>query len=581
LEGIYSRLWQRVLVVLITNGAKTFAASAVILALFFGMVSRHLIHMAEFARTIVPGSCEPRLTLWRKSVANPDASDELDQVVSAINGLQERTALEIEQRRQAETELRQAEHKYRIVADFTYDWEYWANLDGHLEYVSPACERISGFTPREFQENPGIFRDMLLPEDRAVWDRHFQLSRREPSAQQFQLRIRRKDGEVRWIEHICQPVTDEHGMFNGFRASNRDITNRLRSENDLRQAYTQIQSLTAQLEAESAYLREEIKLEHNYESIIGRSDALKYILYRVEQVAATDATVLILGETGTGKELIARAIHSTGSRSARALVKVNCGALPDNLIDSELFGHEKGAFTGANVQKLGRFELAHQGTLFLDEIGELSLGLQSKLLRVIEDGEFERLGSSKTRKIDVRIIAATNRELENEMKSGRFREDLWYRLNVFTITVPPLRARAEDIPLLVRHYIEQFNKQFGKAIDKVPSGTIQRLQAYPWPGNVRELRHVIERAVINTSGNSLQLEDPLTVSGTPPQSQSATKAAAAPLMSLEQMERQHILTAMAQASWKIEGSGGAAELLDINPGTLRSRMKKLGIQKPR
>ncbi|MGD9974210.1 MAG: sigma 54-interacting transcriptional regulator [Desulfatirhabdiaceae bacterium] len=274
-------------------------------------------------------------------------------------------------------------------------------------------------------------------------------------------------------------------------------------------ALLEIKKLKMQLEAEQGYLMEDIKLQNNHEEIIGQSDALKYVLYKVDQIAASDTPVLVLGETGAGKELVARAIHGLSPCKNRSLIKVNCGALPSNLIESELFGHEQGAFTDAHSKRLGRFEVADNGTLFLDEIGELPLELQSKLLRVVQDGEFERLGSSLTIKVNVRIIAATNRNLEKEVKNGRFRKDLWYRLNVFPITIPPLRDRLEDIPLLVYFYVDKIAKRMGKIIEMIPAGVMRELQDYYWPGNVRELENVLERAVINSSGPKLRLVDSL------------------------------------------------------------------------
>ncbi|MDO9111022.1 MAG: sigma-54 dependent transcriptional regulator, partial [Desulfatirhabdiaceae bacterium] len=274
-------------------------------------------------------------------------------------------------------------------------------------------------------------------------------------------------------------------------------------------ALSEIKMLKDQLEAERAYLQEEIKLEYNHDKIIGQGDGLKYVLYKVEQIAGSDTTVLVLGETGTGKELVARAIHGLSLRKNRSLVKVNCAALPTNLIESELFGHEKGAFTGSHSRRLGRFEVANGATLFLDEIGELPLELQSKLLRVLQDGEFERLGSSHTVKVDVRVVAATNRNLEEEVRKGRFREDLLYRLNIFPITMPPLRDRMEDIPLLVDFYVKKISKRMAKTIELISAGVMSSLQNYHWPGNVRELENVIERAVINSSGPKLRLVDEL------------------------------------------------------------------------
>ena len=295
------------------------------------------------------------------------------------------------------------------------------------------------------------------------------------------------------------------------------------------------------------------------------------MLYKVEQIAGSDTTVLVLGETGTGKELVARAIHGLSLRKNRALVKVNCAALPTNLIESELFGHEKGAFTGSHSRRLGRFEVANGATLFLDEIGELPLELQSKLLRVLQDGEFERLGSSHTVKVDVRIVAATNRNLEEEVRKGRFREDLLYRLNIFPITMPPLRDRMEDIPLLVDFYVKKISKRMGKTIELISAGVMNALQNYHWPGNVRELENVLERAVINSSGPKLRLVDEL---------KKPSKGLSTSQKTLEAVERDYIVQTLEQTHWKVGGKNSAAEILGLDRSTLRARMRKLDIQKP-
>ncbi len=336
-------------------------------------------------------------------------------------------------------------------------------------------------------------------------------------------------------------------------------------------ALYETRKLKEQLEAERAYLQEEIKLEYNHENIIGKSDAINYVFYKVEQIAVTDTNVLILGETGTGKELVARAIHHLSLRKDRALVKMNCAALPSNLIESELFGHEKGAFTGAHSRRLGRFEIADGATLFLDEIGELPLELQPKLLQVIQTGEFERLGTSNTIKVDVRIIAATNRNLEEEVRKGRFREDLWYRLNIFPITMPPLRSRMEDIPLLVNFYVQKITRRLGKTIDIIPANVMNALENYLWPGNVRELENVLERAVINSSGPKLRLVDEL---------KKPLKDLSTSQKTLEAVERDHIAKVLKQTHWKIGGKNSAAEILGLNRSTLRARMRKLNIRKP-
>ncbi len=372
--------------------------------------------------------------------------------------------------------------------------------------------------------------------------------------------------EKRWFLMTILPFK---GLKGGVIVAHINITSRKFAEIELREAYGHIEQLKNQLEAESAYLQNEIKLEHNFENIIGQSEALKYVLHRVEQVAPTNSPVLIMGETGTGKELVARALHKLSPHGKRALVKVNCAALPGELIESELFGREKGAYTGATTTQLGRFELAKGSTLFLDEIGELPLELQAKLLRVLESGEFERLGSSATLRSDARIIAATNRVLEEEVRKGRFREDLWYRLKVFPITVPPLREHTEDIPLLVRWFVDHFARKMGKRMPEIPKRAMQMLQRYPWPGNVRELKHAIEGAIITAQGDKLNFELP-----------KIADAARSDFTSLEEMERDYILQVLEAKNWRIGGEDSAASTLGMHVNTLRGRMKKLGIKKP-
>jgi DNA-binding NtrC family response regulator/ligand-binding sensor domain-containing protein len=350
------------------------------------------------------------------------------------------------------------------------------------------------------------------------------------------------------------------------------VAERTEAAQKLKGALDEVEILKNRLQEENIYLQSELKVEHNFENIISTSDELNKVLRSVEQVASTDSTVLILGETGTGKELLARAIHSISNRADRPLVKVNCATLPENLIESELFGHEKGAFTGATSRKIGRFELAQDGTIFLDEIGELPLSLQTKLLRVLQEGEFERLGDPKTFKVDVRVIAATNRILEKEIEEGSFRKDLFYRLNVFPIKIPPLRERREDIPLLVKHFLKKYNTKVGKELQLISKEMMERLQSYDWPGNVRELENIIERAVVTSTGKKLLIGNWLTHSS----AQTSSK-----ILPLEEMEKRYIIDILEMTEWKVSGEKGAAKILDINPQTLVSRMKKLGIQKPK
>jgi formate hydrogenlyase transcriptional activator len=358
---------------------------------------------------------------------------------------------------------------------------------------------------------------------------------------------------------------------------------RQRAENDLQAALDQVRALQKKLEAENVYLQEEISREHNFEEIVGNSKPLLEVLRRVETVAPTDSTVLIMGETGCGKELIARAIHSRSKRSQRPLVKLNCGAIPTGLVESELFGHMKGAFTGALERRVGRFELADGGTLFLDEVSELPLDTQVKLLRVLQEHEFEPLGSSRTLRVNVRIIAASNRDLDKAVQEGRFRADLFYRLNVLPLTLPPLRHRRSDVPLLTAFFVERFARQFGKQITGIAQDTMDLLSRYDWPGNIRELQNVIERAVVLAQSPVLKLgADMLPVSSAENERLADLGSATGPQAAqstLEDVEKRHILGVLERTSWVIEGERGAAKVLDLHPNTLRSRMKKLGIER--
>jgi formate hydrogenlyase transcriptional activator len=350
---------------------------------------------------------------------------------------------------------------------------------------------------------------------------------------------------------------------------------RREQEGKLRGTLTELEALRERLQLENEYLRERTFSAQGFEDIVGESPALRRVLFQAEQVAPTDATVLLLGETGTGKELLARAIHFRSHRRARTLITVNCAALTSTLVESELFGHEKGAFTGASSRKIGRFELADRSTLFLDEVGEIPLNLQAKLLRVLQEGEFERLGSSITHKVDVRVIAASNRDLAAAAREGTFRPDLYYRLRVFPVEVPPLRARRDDIPLLVWYLVGQLGAALGKKVERVPASTMDRLVAYDWPGNVRELRNVLERAIILSPGPGLLLEElgdgictAVTASDMPDG-----------VRTLEDVERDHILRVLESCDWHVRGPRNAAKQLGLNASTLYSRMKKLGIQR--
>jgi PAS domain S-box-containing protein len=467
--------------------------------------------------------------------------------------------------------LRTSEERYLLAlsgsTDGLWDWD----LLSDTVFYSDRFREILGYSSEEFPGTIDSFRNRLHPEDaEAIWaaiESHLQ----ERVPYKVEYRLQTKSGEYLWFLARGQAIWNTEGNAIRMSGSIQDITERKQAELNLQVALSEIKELKEKLEVERAYLQEEIKLEYNYENIIGQSDGLNYVLYKVEQIASSETTVLVLGETGTGKELVARAIHGLSPRKDRVLVKVNCATLPSNLIESELFGHEKGAFTGAHARQLGRFEVANGATLFLDEIGELPLELQPKLLRVIQDGEFERLGNAGTIKVDVRVIAATNRNLEEEVSRGRFREDLWYRLSIFPITVPPLRERKEDIALLVDFIVHKIAKRLGKSIGSIPTSVMNTLQDYQWPGNVRELENVLERAVINSSGPKLRLVDELKK----PHTDLATTQ-----KTLEAVERDHIVRVLEQTNWKVSGKNGAAEILGLNRSTLRARIRKLGIHQP-
>ena len=450
----------------------------------------------------------------------------------------------------------------------TFDW----NIQSGVNTWSPEMESMYGLTPGSFAGSQPAWEDLVHPDDREKAIASVRRAVESGAPVEDEWRVLWPDGSVHWLFGRFQVFTDDSGTPLHLTGINIDITDRKNSLEALREAHEQLRKLKDQLEAENIYLQEELKGDPKFGDIVGQSDAIMKVLQQVSVVAPTEATVLITGETGTGKELVARAIHAASSRHDRPLIKVNCGALPASLIETELFGHEKGAFTGAGSQKAGRFELANGGTIFLDEIGEMTLESQVKLLRVIQEGEFERVGGSKTIKVAVRIIAATNRNLKVDVENGTFREDLWYRLNVFPITVPPLRHRREDIPLLTEHFVRRFANQFGKNITGIAPATVKALREYSWPGNVRELANVLERALINTNGPVLRLRENLELSEPETRPQSSTKT-------LTEVERDYIIGLLEECGWRVEGAHGAARILGLNPSTLRSKMSKLGIKR--
>jgi formate hydrogenlyase transcriptional activator len=492
---------------------------------------------------------------------------------------------DITERVRAEEALRRSEEKFRSIVETTSEWIWEMDAEGVMLYNNPGVEVILGYTPEEFLGRKAW--EFMHEDDRRGAEESLRRSVQAKRGWVGEVaRWRHKDGTYRHLESNAVPIFGDGGRVVGYHGADRDITGRVRAEEELRAALSQVERLKNQLQSENVYLREEILADHNFGEIIGSADSLKETMKKLGQVAATDTTVLIVGETGTGKELMARAIHNGSLRKSRPMVKVNCATLPANLIESELFGHEKGAFTGAVASRVGRFELANGATIFLDEIGELPLDLQAKLLRVLQEGEFERLGSSRTCKVDVRVIAATNRDLEAASRNGTFRADLYYRLHVFPISVPPLRERKDDIPLLVSSFVQRENKRLGKNIEAVPRETMEALRNYPWPGNIRELQSVVERAAIVTQGPKLQLADDLSrrMNGVSPQAEATPAAVSLPangtFTTLEEVERRYILSVLEKTRWRVQGKGGAAEILGLNSNTLRSRIQKLGILRP-
>jgi PAS domain S-box-containing protein len=478
-----------------------------------------------------------------------------------------RAAAEL-QRLRAEQLLQESERRYRDLyeeAPIAYIYE---DLESRFVRANRAACMLLGIEPGDVPNTYGI--SLLAPTPETRQRVHEALEAMKHKGKEFagvELELRRKsNGQPVWVQWWSKPEPDGKHT----RTMLVDITERVLMERE-----------KARLEQQNLYLQDEIKQGHNFEEIIGQSPALIRVLADVSHVAPTDASVLITGETGTGKELIARAIHSRSARKDKPLIKVNCAALPSGLVESELFGHERGAFSGAIARHIGRFELAHGGTIFLDEVGDIPPEVQVKLLRVLQEREIERVGGTTPIRADVRVIAATNRDLAKSVRDGTFREDLYYRLNVFPIAMPALRERAGDVPLLVRFLLRRYSAKIGKPLDGVTQDTMQRLVAYPWPGNVRELENVIERAVILCRATALEVgPELLPTTALPPPKTSPQPSPGVAIGNLADVERSHILAALRQSNWVIEGERGAARVLNLHPNTLRSRMKKMGIVRP-
>ena len=467
---------------------------------------------------------------------------------------------DITRRKLAEQALNRSEQRLRMLFEFSPDGMIASNSDGIITQVNSQVEKFFGYNRAELL---GQSVDMLVPERlRASHPTHRKDYNAHPHTRQMgaglELLGKRKDGGEFPIDIMLAPIETAEGRV--VLSTIRDLSEKKEAEAALRRS-----------ELQKSYLEEELETTHRFDEIVGESTALKRVLKKVEDVAPTDATVLILGETGTGKELIARAIHDLSPRRDHAFVKLNCSAIPSGLLESELFGHEKGAFTGAIAQKIGRLELAHQGTFFLDEVGDLPLELQPKILRALQEKEFERVGGTRTIPVNVRLVAATNRDLAKMVKESQFRSDLYYRLHVFPITIPPLRERRQDIPQLVRYFVSRHAKRMGRQIDTITAATLHTLLKWPWPGNIRELENFIERSVILTQGPVLRA--PLAELETFEESTVSTSS------NLEVKDREHILRVLRECKGMIGGSGGAAERLGLKRTTLNSKMKKLNIER--
>jgi len=476
-------------------------------------------------------------------------------------------------RKRAEEDLVRSRARLSLAAESAGAgiWELDCTTD--VFWATDQARELFGYQ-RDESISMDRFKRSVHPDDWGRVEQAITTAFEKNSRLNLEYRIFRAPGDLKWVVSKGMPHYHDDGSPAKMLGVSLDVSERKQLEEQLREHLGEIEQLKRQIEQENYYLREDLKAVQGFAHIVGTSKKFKSVLISAKQVAATPATVLLTGETGTGKGIIANTIYQLSGRNTRPFVTVNCAALPDNLVESELFGREKGAFTGADQTQIGRFEIADKGTIFLDEVGEMSLEMQVKLLRVLQEGEFERLGSARTVSVDVRVIAATSRNLQDDVKIGRFREDLFYRLNVYPVELPPLRERKDDIPLLAQYFTEKYSHKIGKEIDRISKHALDFLVAYNWPGNIRELEHLIERSVIVSPGPSLVINEQFLPGLFPGDGDEGV------VKNLAANERDHIRRVLAMTDWKIEGPGGAAIMLDIHPSTLRFRLKKLGIKRP-
>ena len=463
--------------------------------------------------------------------------------------------------------LEDGTNKFQTIADNTFSMEKWRSPRGELLYVSPNCKRLTGHSQKEFYSGKINLMNLVIDDDRELWGNRRNEFNEIDLNEGIEYRILCRDKTEKWILETGMKVVDENNVFLGWRSSFLDISEKKELEEKLRKSQNEVKTLNTVLKNENELPKQNL-IDTEIPGFVTKDPKMLKILEAVKQVAATDSPVLISGETGTGKELIARAVHQLSKRNSVPLVTVNCAAIPNALLESELFGREKGAYTGALSKQVGRFQIANKSSIFLDEIGELPYEVQSKLLRVLQFGEFQMLGSHELHKVDARIICATNRDLKEEIEKNTFREDLYYRINVFPINLPPLRERKNDIPSLAWEFAKELSKKIGKRISRISSASIEKMLKYSWPGNLRELRNVIEYSLIISNSSILNIELHDNVSDNDFGG-----------LKLQEVEKNHIIKILKQTGWKIRGENGASEILGVNESTLRFRMKKLGITK--
>jgi PAS domain S-box-containing protein len=530
-------------------------------------ITEPLGRLVEGSKALARGEFEHQISVI--------GADELAHLGLVFNDTARKLRDLYEDLRGREEKLRRSEASLLEGQRLTHTGNWRHDISSGKVTTSPEMRRIYGVTPDEDATNADFFFNRIHPEDRSFLEQKYEKTKQSKTSFESDYRIVLPDGSTKYIHNIGHPILNESNVIVEFVGTAMDVTEQRLARADLEKAFEEIKLLKDRLHDENLVLREQIDQAFLFEEIVGSSPALQTVLSSIVKVAPTDSTVLITGETGTGKELIARAIHKHSQRSGEAFISVNCASIPSSLIASELFGHEKGAFTGAIQRRQGRFELAHSGTIFLDEVGELPAETQVALLRVLQERQFERVGGNRVLSTDVRVIAATNRDLTSAIAAGTFRADLFYRLNVFPIEVPPLRKRKEDIPMLVEYFVKRYAEKAGKHIRKIDMNTLEMCQSYPWPGNIRELQNIIERSVILSSGDTFWIEHAWLASP-----QQVRQELASPLPdTLQNQEREMIEAALAECKGKVAGPKGAAAKLGIPRSTLDSKINQLKIKK--